>query len=100
MVGFCDPVIFDAVFGSSLSPVEIPVPLRDTTEHEKCIPLIINNLLLFSGFFAVFGGTGGIASRAAPEATLNQGMQKEECRMQKFGSKPPSPRKCRRLRDE
>jgi hypothetical protein len=30
VVGFGDPVIFDAVFGSSLSPVQIPVPLRDT----------------------------------------------------------------------
>jgi hypothetical protein len=33
----------------SLFSVETPVPLRDTTEHEKGIPLIINNLLLFSG---------------------------------------------------
>src|ERR1035441_5296768 len=36
-------------YGSSLFSVETPVPLRDTTEHEKGIPLIINNLLLFSG---------------------------------------------------
>ena len=37
--------------------------------------------------------------RAAPEATLTQGMQKVECRMQKFGSKPPLHRECRRLND-
>jgi hypothetical protein len=43
----------------------------------------------FHRFFAVFGGTGGIASRDAPEATLTQGMQKVECRMQKIGLKPP-----------
>ena len=28
--------------------------------------------------------------RRLPEAILTQGMQKVECRMQKFGSKPPS----------
>jgi hypothetical protein len=37
-----------AFAGSSLFPVETPVPLGGTTEHEKGISLIINNLLLFS----------------------------------------------------
>ena len=34
---------------SSLFSMETPVPLRNTTEPEIGIPLIINNLRLFSG---------------------------------------------------
>jgi hypothetical protein len=34
------------------------------------------------------------------QAALTQGMQKVECRMQKFGSKPPLHRECRRMNDE
>ena len=35
--------------GSSVFSVETPAPLRDTTENEDGILLIINNLLLFWG---------------------------------------------------